>query len=64
LSEEEVLDRIDLGDIQGFLDEAEFEAIWLRQLIAYFPYLPKSATKATRKIWLNTIEKGKAKWGV
>ena len=61
-SEEVVLDRIEVGDMVGFLEEAEFSPSWLKQMITFFPYVrKKGATKAQVGAWSNAVQRGRQK---
>ena len=59
-----VLDRLDLGDLPGFLEEALFEPTWLDALSTYLTTLRKlEPPKALYNKWVLIIQEASEKWG-
>ena len=61
ISEEEVLGRIDMGDIEGFLEEAMFDSKWLLQLENYFNNT-FIHNKELKWKWEGAIKKAQERW--
>jgi hypothetical protein len=62
-NEETVLEKLDEGLLDGFLEEAMFDRRWYNQLIEYYPtFLRLKPLKTTVYRWDNTLEEARAHW--
>lgn len=61
-----ILERIDEGDLPGFLDEAEFNVAWLKQLIVYYQFFKNSRKQklplAEARAWESAIGLARESW--